>query len=46
MGQGHVFFDADRLIYNVPNGWELIFSAGEKYDWNYDDYEALCEYFE
>lgn len=45
-GEGQLFFDAGRLIYNVSNGWELIFSAGRHHDWNFEEYEVLCNYFE
>ena len=43
---GRIFLDAGRLVYNMDNGWELLFSAGKNHDWNFADFQALCEYFE
>lgn len=45
-GYGPIFIDAGRLVFNMDNGWELIFSAGKNHDWNFGDFAALCEYFE
>jgi len=43
---GPIFLDAGRLVYNMDNGWELLFSAGKNHDWNFGDFQALCGYFE
>ena len=45
-GYGSLFFDAGRLVFNVDDGWDLIFVAGRQHDWNLGDFEALCTYFE
>ena len=45
-GYGPIFLDAGRLVYNVDDGWDLIFSAGKRHDWNFGEFEALCNYFE
>ncbi|MCW8924700.1 MAG: hypothetical protein OQJ84_00425 [Xanthomonadales bacterium] len=45
-GYGSLFMDVGRLVYNVDDGWDLIFSAGKQHDWNFGDFEALCEFFE
>ncbi len=45
-GYGSLFMDAGRLVYNVDDGWDLIFSAGRQHDWNFGDFDALCTYFE
>jgi len=45
-GYGPLFLDAGRLVFNVDDGWELIFSAGNRHDWNFGDFAALCEFFE
>jgi hypothetical protein len=44
-GYGPLFFDAGKLIWNDATG-ELVFSAGRQHDWNFGDFEALCEYFD
>lgn len=44
-GYGPLFLDAGKLVFNMDNDWELIFSAGKHHDWNFGDFEALCEYF-
>ena len=43
-GEGHLFLDVGRLVWN--SGWELIFVAGNRHDWEHGDFDALCEYFE
>ena len=43
---GPIFLDAGKLIFNMDNGWELLFSAGRNKDWNFGDFAALCEFFE
>ena len=45
-GHGRVFLDAGRLVFNMDDGWDLVFSAGKNHDWNFEDFAALCEYFE
>lgn len=45
-GYGPVFLDVGRLVFNMDNDWELIFSAGKHHDWNFGDFEALCNYFD
>jgi len=45
-GYGSLFMDVGRLVYNVHDGWTLIFSAGRQHDWNFGDFEALCGFFE
>jgi hypothetical protein len=45
-GYGRLFLDAGKLVFNMDDGWDLIFSAGKHHDWNFGDFEALCGYFE
>jgi hypothetical protein len=45
-GYGPIFLDAGRLVFNMDDGWDLIFSAGKNHDWNFGDVEALCNYFD
>lgn len=44
-GYGPVFMDVGRLIWDEVTG-ELVFSAGRHHDWNFGDFEALCDYFD
>lgn len=44
-GYGPIFLDAGRLVYNMDDGWDLVFSAGERHDWNFGEFEALCGFF-
>ena len=44
-GYGPVFMDVGRLIWNDATG-DLVFSAGRHHDWNFGDFEALCDYFD
>ena len=45
-GYGPLFLDVGRLVFNMDNDWELIFSAGKHHDWNFGEFDALCEYFD
>jgi hypothetical protein len=45
-GYGPLFLDAGKVVNNVTNGWEIVFSAGKRHDWNFGEFEALCNYFE
>jgi len=45
-GYGPLFLDAGKLVFNMDNEWEIIFSAGKHHDWNFGDFDALCEFFD
>jgi transposase-like protein len=42
-GYGPLFLDAGKVIYD---GYDVVFSAGKRHDWNFGEFEALCQYFE
>jgi len=44
-GYGPVFMDVGRLVWNDATG-DLVFSAGRHHDWNFGEFEALCDYFD
>lgn len=45
-GEGHLFLDVGRLMWHASGGWELVFTAGNRHDWENGDFDALCEFFE
>ena len=45
-GEGPLFLDVGRLVYSESSGWNVTFIAGNRHNWEFEDFDALCEYFE
>ena len=42
-GYGPLFYEAGKIVFD---GEDIVFAAGHHKDWNFGEFEALCNYFD